>query len=87
MGGGNGGGGGNGDGDGDGAFRPCVVIPTYDNPITIAGVVAQARAHVPDVLIVDDGSGEEGRRAIDAIVTAGHARVPGASATAARGRR
>jgi glycosyltransferase involved in cell wall biosynthesis len=56
-------------------FRPCVVIPTYDNPLTIGTVVEGARAHLPDVLIVDDGSGDEGRRAIDAIVSAGHARV------------
>lgn len=42
-------------------FRPCVLIPTYNNPKTIRAVVEQARAHVPDVLIVDDGSDEPAR--------------------------
>lgn len=45
------------------AFRPCVVIPTYDNPLTIRGVVEAVRAYVPDVIVVDDGSGAEGERA------------------------
>ena len=57
------------------AFRPCVLIPTYNNPITIAGVVDAARRHLPDVLIVDDGSGDEGRRALDALAEGGLARV------------
>jgi glycosyltransferase involved in cell wall biosynthesis len=57
------------------AFRPCAVIPTYDNPLTIARVVADVRRHVDDVLIVDDGSGDEGRRVIEGIVKAGSARV------------
>ncbi len=56
-------------------FHPCVLIPTYDNPLTIAGVVAEARRHLPDVLIVDDGSGAAGRDAVDALVAAGAARV------------
>jgi glycosyltransferase involved in cell wall biosynthesis len=56
-------------------FRPCVLIPTFDNPVTISGVVAEARRHVDDVLVVDDGSGEEGRRALDAIAREGAARV------------
>ena len=57
------------------SFRPCVLIPTYDNPLTIAAVVADARRHLPDVLIVDDGSGAAGRVAVDALATAGAARV------------
>ncbi|HVR64790.1 MAG TPA: glycosyltransferase, partial [Polyangia bacterium] len=57
------------------AFRPCVLIPTYDNPLTIAGVVADVRHHLPDVLIVDDGSGAAGRAAVDALAAAGAARV------------
>lgn len=58
-----------------GRFVPCALIPTFDNPLTIAGVVADVRRHLKDVLIVDDGSGEAGRRAVDDIVRAGHARV------------
>ena len=45
-------------------WRPCVVIPTYDNPQTIERVVAAVRAHLQDVFIVDDGSGPEGQAAL-----------------------
>jgi glycosyltransferase involved in cell wall biosynthesis len=38
------------------AFRPCAVIPSYDNPHTVAAVVASVRAHVSDVFLIDDGS-------------------------------
>lgn len=48
----------------DAAFRPCVVIPTYDNPRTIAEVVRRVRAHVPDVIVVDDGSAQDNRTAV-----------------------
>ncbi len=56
-------------------FRPCVVVPTYDNPRTIRGVVEAARLHVPDVLVVDDGSGAAGEAAVHALETDGLARV------------
>jgi glycosyltransferase involved in cell wall biosynthesis len=59
----------------DVAMRVCAVIPTFDNPITIAKVVDDVRQHVADVLVVDDGSGEEGRRAIDELARRGLARV------------
>lgn len=36
-----------------------VLVPALDCASTIAGVVAGARAHVPDVLVVDDGSGDD----------------------------
>ncbi len=55
------------------AFRPCVVIPTYDNPRTVADVVARARAHVDDVIVVDDGSAAEGRAVIAALAARGEA--------------
>jgi predicted LPLAT superfamily acyltransferase len=45
----------------------CVVIPTYDNPETIAAVVRGAQTWVPDVVVVDDGSAEAGRAAVDAL--------------------
>jgi glycosyltransferase involved in cell wall biosynthesis len=48
----------------DAAFRPCVVIPTYDNPRTIAEVVRRVRAHLQDVIVVDDGSKAENRDAV-----------------------
>ncbi|MBL4847037.1 MAG: glycosyltransferase family 2 protein [Planctomycetes bacterium] len=36
--------------------RACALIPTYDNPATVADVVRRAQAHLP-VIVVDDGSG------------------------------
>lgn len=39
-------------------FRPCVVIPTYNNPNTLDVVARAARAHLQTV-VVDDGSGPE----------------------------
>lgn len=52
-------------------FRPCVLIPTYDNPATIGTVVRRAHAHCPHVVVVDDCSGPEARAAIDELVAAG----------------
>ncbi len=46
-----------------GDFRPCAVVPTYDNPRTVEGVVAGLREHLDVVVVVDDGSGPEGRAA------------------------
>ncbi len=52
---------------GDPAFRPCVLVPHYDNPRTLRSVVDGARAHGLDVLVVDDGSAPEGRSAAQAV--------------------
>lgn len=43
------------------------VVPTFDNPRTIAGVVVALRRHFQTIIVVDDGSGPEGRAAIDAL--------------------
>ena len=51
------------------------LIPTYDNPATIARVVEAVRAHLPDVLVVDDGSGPAGRAACEALNRDGRALV------------
>ncbi len=40
------------------AFRPAVLIPSYECAATIAAVVGAARVHVAHVLVVDDGSGD-----------------------------
>jgi glycosyltransferase involved in cell wall biosynthesis len=53
------------------SFRPCVLIPTYDNPATVRGVVEAARAQLTDIVLVDDGSGAEGRAACDAVARDG----------------
>jgi len=55
--------------------RVCAVIPTYDNPRTVKDVVLRVRAHVADVLVVDDGSTEEGRAAVEELAREGLARV------------
>lgn len=55
--------------------RACVVIPTFNNPETIAAVVAGCRVHLRDIIVVDDGSDAPGRQAVAALGTAGHARV------------
>lgn len=56
-------------------FRPCAVIPTYDNPLTIGTAVDGVCRHLPDVIVVDDGSGEPGRLAVESLGTAGRAVV------------
>lgn len=44
-------------------FSPCVLIPTYNNPLTIERVVARVRAMGLPVIVVDDGSAEAGSAA------------------------
>lgn len=56
-------------------FRPCAVIPTYDNPRTVRDVVLRVREHLPEVVVVDDASGEAGRRAVEALGAEGLAHV------------
>lgn len=48
-------------------FRPCIVIPTYNNPLTIRGVVIAAREKWPDVLVVDDGSDASTRKVLEEL--------------------
>jgi glycosyltransferase involved in cell wall biosynthesis len=57
------------------AFRPCVLIPTYDNPGTIGSVVESVLPYLPDVIVVDDGSGAEAAATIDAVRARGLAHV------------
>ena len=56
-------------------FRVCAVIPTYDNALTVRDAVLAARAHVPDVVLVDDGSGAPARTACEAIAAEGLAQL------------
>lgn len=56
-------------------FRPCVIIPTYDNPRTIRAVVLEAKKHLSDVFVIDDGSGEAGRQACEELAREGLAHV------------
>jgi glycosyltransferase involved in cell wall biosynthesis len=57
------------------AFRCCGLVPTYDNPRTVRAVVASLRLHLADVIVVDDGSGPEGRAACEALARDGLAQV------------
>jgi predicted LPLAT superfamily acyltransferase len=45
-------------------FRPCAVIPTFDNETTIRAVVEKVREHLADVIVVDDGSAWPGREEV-----------------------
>lgn len=56
-------------------MKVCVVIPTYENAATLERVVHEVRAYVPDVIVVDDGSGPEARAAAERLGGAGLARV------------
>lgn len=56
-------------------FRPCVVIPTYNNPDTVRSVVERVRAHDVPVVVVDDGSGPRGRAVVEQIGRDGLAHV------------
>jgi polyprenyl-phospho-N-acetylgalactosaminyl synthase len=56
-------------------LRCCLLVPTYDNPITVRRVVEEGRTHLHDVVVVDDGSGPEGRRVCEQIAADGLAIV------------
>lgn len=56
-------------------FKPCVVIPTYNNPDTIRDVVLRVRKHDVPVVVIDDGSGPKGRAAVEEIGRDGLAHV------------
>jgi glycosyltransferase involved in cell wall biosynthesis len=55
--------------------RICAVIPTYDNPATVADVVESVRKHVDRVILVDDGSGDEARAIAKDLADRGLAQV------------
>jgi len=51
----------------DRPFRACALVPTYDNPLTLRAVVESVRGYVDVVVVVDDGSGPEGRSVVEAL--------------------
>jgi glycosyltransferase involved in cell wall biosynthesis len=55
-------------------WRPCAVIPTFDNPTTLRAVAQAVADHLP-VIIVDDGSGPAGREVVEALGREGVAHV------------
>jgi polyprenyl-phospho-N-acetylgalactosaminyl synthase len=59
--------------------RFCGLVPTFDNPRTVRSVVERLRAHVADIVVVDDGSGTAGEAACAELARDGLAvvhRVP-----------
>jgi glycosyltransferase involved in cell wall biosynthesis len=56
-------------------MRTCAIIPTYENPQTIEAVVQAVRAHIPDVIVVDDGSSEPTRAVVRSLAERGLATV------------
>ncbi len=52
-------------------MKMCAIIPTYNNPQTVGEVVLRVREHIPDVLVVDDGSADPARRVVKALADAG----------------
>lgn len=62
------------------AFLPLVsryvaIIPTFDNARTLEGVVRGVRRWLPDVIVVDDGSGPEARAVAEDLGRRGLAEV------------
>jgi glycosyltransferase involved in cell wall biosynthesis len=56
-------------------FRPCILVPTYNNPATVRRVVERVRAYCDDVLVIDDGSAPQGRAAVEQLAQDGLAVV------------
>lgn len=48
-------------------WRGCFVIPTYNNPMTVRGVVERATAFALPIIVVDDGSSTDGRAACEQL--------------------
>ncbi len=55
------------------AFTPCILIPTYNNPKTIRGVVERIRRGHPQmpIIVVDDHSAPEGQKAVEELTAEG----------------
>jgi glycosyltransferase involved in cell wall biosynthesis len=52
-------------------MRLCAIIPTYNNPRTLAEVVTRVREHIADVVVVDDGSAQPSRDLVRELVDHG----------------
>lgn len=53
------------------AIRICALVPSFDNPRTVGRVVRELRKHLDTVIVVDDGSGDEGRQTLVALAHEG----------------
>jgi len=54
-----------------GAYEPVAILPTYDNPLTVGATVEKVLAEGLPVILVDDGSADEGRAACAALAQDG----------------
>jgi polyprenyl-phospho-N-acetylgalactosaminyl synthase len=50
-------------------MRVCALIPTYENESTLERVVHAVREHLPDVIVVDDGSGPAARAVAERLAS------------------
>jgi glycosyltransferase involved in cell wall biosynthesis len=57
------------------AIRPTAVIPVFDHPATVGGMVRSVRDAGLHCIVVDDGSGAECARVLDDIAAEGGERV------------
>lgn len=53
------------------SFRPCALIPTYNNPVTLRRVVLDVREAVDEVLVINDGSDAATAVEVDKLVDEG----------------
>ncbi|MEM1417390.1 MAG: glycosyltransferase [Myxococcota bacterium] len=67
------------------ALRVTGLVPTYDNPATIGRVVRSLLAHLDHVIVVDDGSGPEGRESVAALTEPGRVDVVHREANGGKG--
>ncbi len=56
-------------------MRLCAIIPTYDNPRTIEEVVRRVREHIPEVVVIDDGSALPAREVVQRLGESGRCHV------------
>ncbi|MSQ84007.1 MAG: glycosyltransferase family 2 protein [Myxococcales bacterium] len=56
-------------------FRPCILIPTYNNAATLASVVDRAAVYGAPVVVVDDGSDAAARTVAESLQAQGKAQV------------
>ena len=52
-------------------FRPCAVIPTYDNLSAVAEVVRRVRRDLTDIIVVDDGGAQPSHDIVAGLARAG----------------
>lgn len=63
----------------------CAIVPTYENPKTLREVVSRVREHIPDVVVVDDGSSDEARKVAEALAVEGQCSLVRRAANGGKG--